>query len=61
MSRKITIEAAANELGVSRRSVRRLITSGQLRAFKIGRGSLIRIDRDDLASVIHPVVPNGKD
>lgn len=49
-SKKISLDAAANELGVSKRSVRRLITSGQLKAVRIGNTSLIRIDRDDLAS-----------
>jgi excisionase family DNA binding protein len=60
MPTKITIDQAADELGISRRSLRRLITSGQLRAYKIGKSRLVRIDREDLANVIHPVVPNGK-
>jgi excisionase family DNA binding protein len=60
MTTKITIDAAADELGVSKRSVRRMITSGQLRAYRIGTSTSIRIDRRDLANVMHPVVPNGK-
>jgi excisionase family DNA binding protein len=53
MSEPITIEkpvrlqAAAEQLGVSVKTVRRLLSSGQLRAFKIGgqwftRGSFIQ-------------------
>ncbi|BBY38475.1 hypothetical protein MMAN_26090 [Mycobacterium mantenii] len=61
MGQKITLAAAADELGISKRSVRRLISNGELRAYKIGRsGQLVRIDRDDLATVMCQVVPNGK-
>ncbi|CQD10668.1 phiRv2 prophage protein [Mycobacterium europaeum] len=61
MGQKLTIDAAADELGISRRSLRRLITSGQLRAYRIGTGNhLVRIDRDDLSTLLNPVVPNGK-
>jgi excisionase family DNA binding protein len=61
MGHKLTIDAAADELGISRRSLRRLITSGQLRAYRIGTGNrTVRIDRDDLTAVMHPVVPKWK-
>ncbi|ORB07400.1 hypothetical protein BST30_08000 [Mycobacterium mantenii] len=61
VGQKITLAAAADELGISKRSVRRLISNGELRAYKIGRsGQLVRIDRDDLATVMCQVVPNGK-
>ncbi|WP_082959696.1 helix-turn-helix domain-containing protein [Mycobacterium sp. E2462] len=60
MGCKITLDAAADELGVSKRTVRRLISTGELRAYLIGKGRLVRVDRDDLASVIHEVVPSGK-
>lgn len=60
MGQKISLDAAADELGVSKRSVRRLISGGELRAYRLGKSSLIRIDRDDLEKVLQPVVPNGK-
>jgi excisionase family DNA binding protein len=60
MGQKITLDAAADELGISKRTVRRLISSGDLRAYLIGRNRLVRIDRDDLTDVMHEVVPNGK-
>jgi excisionase family DNA binding protein len=60
MGQRITIDAAADELGISKRSLRRLITSGQLRAWRIGNGRLIRIDRADLDAVCQRVIPNGK-
>jgi excisionase family DNA binding protein len=59
--KKLTLNEAADELGVSKRTLRRLISSGQLPAVRIGIGTaIVRIDPDDLANVIHPVVPNGK-
>jgi excisionase family DNA binding protein len=60
MGQKISLDAAAVELGASKRTVRRMITSGKLRAYRIGDSSLVRIDRDDLAKVLRPVIPNGK-
>ncbi len=60
MGQKISLDAAAIELGASKRTVRRMITSGKLRAYRIGDSSLVRIDRDDLNKVLTPVIPNGK-
>jgi excisionase family DNA binding protein len=60
VGRKLSLDEAADELGISKRQVRRLISSGQLRAYRVGNCSIIRIDRDDLAAVLRPVVPNGK-
>jgi excisionase family DNA binding protein len=59
MGRKLSLDAVAEELGISKRSVRRLISSGELRAYRIGRAA-IRIDSDDLAAVLTPVIPDGK-
>ena len=47
MSKKLTLDAAAEEISASKRTVRRLISSGELRAYRIGRG-IIRVDADDL-------------
>ena len=56
MGKKISLDAAAEELGMSKRSVRRLISTGQLRAYRIGR-QMVRIDCDDLAAALKPIVP----
>jgi excisionase family DNA binding protein len=56
MGTKITINAAANELGISKRTLWRLISRGELRAYRIGQHS-VRIDVDDLESVCTPIVP----
>jgi excisionase family DNA binding protein len=58
MPRLISIDVAAQELGISRRTVRRLISSGELPAYKVGPGSL-RIKVADLDKVMVPVVPQG--
>jgi excisionase family DNA binding protein len=60
MGQKITLAATAERLGISRDSVRRLISSGELRAYRIGSQYSIRVDTDDLAAVLKPIVPNGR-
>lgn len=60
MGKKLTLDQTADELGTSLRTVRRLVSSGQLPAVRVGTSKLIRIDRDDLAKVLKPVTPNGK-
>jgi excisionase family DNA binding protein len=59
--RYATLDEIADELECSKRHVRRLITSGQIKAYRVGKESqVIRIDREDLPNVLIPVVPNGK-
>jgi excisionase family DNA binding protein len=41
---------AANEFGVSDQFISKLIKSGKLRAFKLGR--IVRIERHDLLSIL---------
>jgi excisionase family DNA binding protein len=60
MGQKITLAETAERLGVSKDSVRRLISSGELRAYRIGNQQSVRVDTDDLAAVLKPIVPNGK-
>jgi excisionase family DNA binding protein len=60
MGQKIKIDAAAEEMNTSSRTIRRLISDGQLRAYRLGRSSVVRIDRDDLLKLLRPIVPNGK-
>ncbi|WP_082942950.1 helix-turn-helix domain-containing protein [Mycobacterium sp. 852002-40037_SCH5390672] len=55
----VSLYDAADELGCSIRHLRRLISAGELRAYRIGTHRMIRIDRADLDKVIQPVVPNG--
>jgi excisionase family DNA binding protein len=59
MGKKITLKQTCDELSLSLRGVRRLISSGELRAYKVGK-SAVRIDTDDIAKVLKPVTPNGK-
>jgi len=56
----ITMDAAADWLGVSKRHVRRLISSGQLPAYRISE-AIIRIDANELEPLLAPVVPHVKD
>lgn len=60
MGKKLTLDQAADELGTSLRTVRRLVSSGQLPAVKVGNSRLVRVDRDDLDKLLKPVTPNGK-
>ncbi len=57
MGKKVSLDAVAEELGISKRGVRRLISEGRLRAYKIGQKA-IRIDTDDIAAVLKPIVPS---
>ncbi|AFC54277.1 helix-turn-helix domain-containing protein [Mycobacterium paraintracellulare] len=60
MGQKVTIDDTMRELSISKRTVRRLISGGKLRAYKIG-GS-VRIDLDDINAMLsaNVVVPDGK-
>jgi excisionase family DNA binding protein len=58
MGKKVTLQYIADHLGVSLRTARRLVTDGELKAYKVG-GHLVRIDVDDIAAVLRPIVPNG--
>ena len=60
VGRLITLNDAAERLAISKRGVRRLISSGQLKAYRIN-ARVIRVDSADLTSVLQPVVPTGKD
>lgn len=60
LGKKITLDAVADELGMSKRTVRRMISSGDLPAYLIGK-RCVRVDSDDLAAVCKPIVPNHRD
>jgi excisionase family DNA binding protein len=53
-----SIDGAAEELEISKRSVRRLITTGELPAYRIGAGT-VRIKAEDLEKCLKPIVPNS--
>jgi excisionase family DNA binding protein len=60
VAKKLTLDDVAEELCMSKRSVRRLISTGRLRAYLVGE-RMIRIDRDDLDKALTPITPSGKD
>ena len=49
-----TMNGVAEQLGVSRETVRRMIARGELRAYKVGP-KLVRIDPADVAKVMRPI------
>jgi excisionase family DNA binding protein len=57
MGQKISVEEAADRLGVHHKTIRRLINAGELPAVKVA--SLVRIDVDDLDRVCQPIIPSG--
>ena len=58
MSRDLlTLDRAADEMDCSVRTLRRLIATKELRAYRLGNaGKLIRIDCADLDKLLRPVV-----
>jgi excisionase family DNA binding protein len=54
----LSVSQAADRLGVSTKTVRRLLDSQQLPGYRLG-GKLIRIKASDLALVIAPYKPNS--
>lgn len=54
----LTVAQAADELAVTERFIRKLITDGELRAVKVGT-RVVRIRRSDLEDLLRParVVP----
>ena len=55
----LTLDAAAELLGVSTSTVRRRITDGQLRAFRTGK-RLIRIRLQDLDDLLREIPSAGR-
>lgn len=54
--RMVTIEAAADYLGVSVKTIRRRIGAGDLRAYRLRSTRLIRLRLDDLDQLMQPVL-----
>jgi excisionase family DNA binding protein len=55
----LSVAQAADELGVTERFIRKLITNGDLQAVKVGT-RLIRIRRTDLEDLLRPVLEEGR-
>lgn len=51
----LTVEQAARLLQCQTKTVRRMISRGELRAFRPGKARLIRIARQDLERALRPV------
>lgn len=52
LPRLITVDDAAEQLGVSTRTIRdQYLATGRLTRYRVGR--LVRIDADELAAVVH--------
>lgn len=56
----ISLDDAAEQLKICKRQVRRMISSGELPAYRVGKSTVIRIDPDDVAALLNPITPNGK-
>jgi excisionase family DNA binding protein len=54
---RLSIVQAADQFGISTRTVRRRIAEGKLRAYRVG--GLIRIDAEDLAQLAQPIPTAG--
>jgi excisionase family DNA binding protein len=55
MGQKVSLEAAAKHVGMSKRSIERLIESGQLPAYRVADIRAIRVDLDDLEKLLKPI------
>ena len=54
VGQKISMDAAAENLGVNKRTVQRLIASDELPAYRIGT-KIVRVDADDVAKLLKPI------
>lgn len=52
----LDIRTAANRIGISSRTMHRLVSTGELKSFKLGRRRLVRVNtlRDYLDSLENP-------
>jgi excisionase family DNA binding protein len=58
VGKKISMDAAADELGVQKRTIQRFIATGELPAYKVGI-KVVRVDADDVAELLKPMHPNN--
>lgn len=57
--RLTTVEAAAERLGVHHQTVRSWVAKGHLRGYRIRGSRLIRLDADEVDSLLTPVPTAG--
>lgn len=55
MSEFISLEEAADILGVTTRTIRRRIADGSLRAYRIRNSRLIRLNEADVRGLLEPI------
>lgn len=51
----VSIEAAAEQLAVCKRTVRRLISEGQLPAYRVGETRILRVDPADVEKLLRRI------
>jgi excisionase family DNA binding protein len=56
----LTVAEAATFLGISTKSIRRAISSGEIQAFRLPGGALIRIPVGALTDALKPIPTVGK-
>lgn len=56
--RYVTIEAAADQLGVATKTIRRRIASGELTGYKLGKRT-IRVRADDIENLLREIPTAG--
>lgn len=54
----ITLREAASQLKLSVRTLERLISAGDLQAYKVGARS-VRVDPEDLSGLVRPILVAG--
>lgn len=57
--RGVSIDDAAAYLGVNPRTIRRMISSGQLTGYRVG-SKLIRLDIDEVDALMRPIPTTGQ-
>jgi excisionase family DNA binding protein len=55
MDKKIQLDTAAEELGVSTRTIRRLVSRGEPRGYRVRGTDVVRVDSDDVADLLEPI------
>lgn len=53
--RLTSAEAAAEFLGCTERTIRNLISRGELTGYRIGKTRMLRLDMDEVEALLHPV------
>jgi len=56
--RLFTLADAANELGLSQRTIRRYIAAGRIAAYRVGP-RVVRVDLDEIDKLVRPIQTVG--